>query len=756
MGQSKKSKKLSVCLVICMVLMVLIGCNKGTDKKDGKVATALEITKSEKIELGEPYELVHDIKKLKDGRIRVGVSDKNGTNSRIFESEDNGESWEKQDTLNEAVESTANDYIEFWLGDNGETFIKKTKDAASREETFSKESTYYIKSSDNNIVELPIELAEIVETEEEHKNHQPGSEHVAVNALAKVAFLSENELLATDLGSTGYLIDSQTGKVKQIYQLPKEFEGADSLFADEETVYFYSSREFLVYDKKSGQLNEETAIGQTIAKTLEEAASENKTIGTSVMQGEKSEELDFTTGLGAYRFNTETKKVNQLVDLTKSDLRLTTDYASLLTVLEDDRYLTSITSSEDFSQAIYLSKKHTGEKAKEQQAKTQTLTIWTLRESDDLPLLIDRFKAKNPNVSIEIQVGMENDSAQTVADAVSTLNTKMLAKEGPDIILGDGLPIDTYSEKGMLVNLKDFYQQLSRSNKLFEKIATTYQTEKGLYAIPQGFSYMSVTAEKGLTEQVKSGELLANYLRNEPVGVAVDDANSLTSLLYYSGLTEWFDGKSVDKEKLKQFFELQKELVEKINPYEPNKLNFMQQPPALYSGNFHFFAEENPTGKESKVALDYIGLSHILYALNSLTQLGYESQSFGQQAKQYIPAGLLSVSIHSDNQELAKKFIQYTLADDGQSIVGIPVNQLQLEKEFKESEGQGIEGTSPLTDEEFQQIVKSLDELDTPINLNGVISEAVLTQLEAYVINGEDIDTAVSNAAKKIELYLAE
>ncbi|MFK4568009.1 ABC transporter substrate-binding protein [Enterococcus sp. UD-01] len=749
----RQPKKIYGLLMFSLVFFtVFTGCTKETTNKLAN--TSEELVVSEKIDLDRSYEEVHDIQKMADDTIRIGVSDKNGQNSSIFESSNQGESWTIVEELSDSIQVGNNDFLQFKIGGNGEIFIKVVKEASDYTDALNKDSQYFIMDADKKVTEINVALKEI----EDHSGHDHGTEESEVNSLNMVEFTAAGELLATDFGNVGYLIDGKTGEIKQTYELLDGFGYADSVFSDKENVYFSSATGFLIYQKESGKLVTGTELEKAVSEKLEKSVSKNINVGTSIYQGKDENIIYFTNALGIYSYNNDTQKIDQKADLSESDLGLAENYARLLTVLDNEQYLLALTDFDSRTQSIYISKKHTGKEASAQKEKMETLAIWTLKESVELPKVIDRFKAENPNVNVEVQIGVDSESAQTVSDAISSLNTKMLANEGPDVILADGLPLDTYIEKGMLSNLQEMYDEFAKEDQLFDNIASSYKTKDGVFAIPQGFSYLAVTGKKEIIDQIQTTETLLSYLEQEDGKVGVDDAIMLTSQLYYSSINDWFDGETVDKEKLKQFFEQYRKLYEKIKPYDEKQIDFNQIEHSFYSGNFYLLVEKVPDMEDTDIALDYVGLPHLLYGIQTLSQRDYETTLFnGQSAKQFMPLGILSVSKSSENQEIAKAFIKFTLSKDGKNITGLPVSRQLFEATFQEgADGAGVEGTEQLSEAEYQEVVTFLNNLDTPINHNGVISETVVKQLEAYVLNNESVETAVNNTAKKIELYMSE
>ena len=79
---------------------------------------------------------------------------------------------------------------------------------------------------------------------------------------------------------------------------------------------------------------------------------------------------------------------------------------------------------------------------------------------------------------------MEYDGSMTREDAIKKLNTQVLAGEGPDVLLLDGLPLDAYTEKGMLRDLRPVLASLGEE-ELFSNIVDGFTAKDGaVYALP--------------------------------------------------------------------------------------------------------------------------------------------------------------------------------------------------------------------------------------------------------------------------------
>ncbi|MCD8342494.1 MAG: extracellular solute-binding protein [Clostridiales bacterium] len=90
-----------------------------------------------------------------------------------------------------------------------------------------------------------------------------------------------------------------------------------------------------------------------------------------------------------------------------------------------------------------------------------TFTIWTLNETDTLREAVLTFQEAHPELDVELKVQLgddgASDSAATVSDILSTLNTQLLAGDGPDVLILDGVSYESYIDKGVLEPLNDLY-----------------------------------------------------------------------------------------------------------------------------------------------------------------------------------------------------------------------------------------------------------------------------------------------------------
>lgn len=77
----------------------------------------------------------------------------------------------------------------------------------------------------------------------------------------------------------------------------------------------------------------------------------------------------------------------------------------------------------------------------------QELNIYALQDSDTLRQVVNIFRQEYADIYVNLEIGMTDDNGVTLEDALKTLSTDILAGNGPDVLILDGMPVDSYVEK---------------------------------------------------------------------------------------------------------------------------------------------------------------------------------------------------------------------------------------------------------------------------------------------------------------------
>lgn len=112
------------------------------------------------------------------------------------------------------------------------------------------------------------------------------------------------------------------------------------------------------------------------------------------------------------------------------------------------------------------------------------LKVYSLKENDTIRQAVALFLTAYPDIAVEYEVGMEAGSSITREDALKNLNTRIMAGQGPDVLVLDDMPIDSYLEKGMLLDLSTILSSLSGEEEVFESIVQALKKEGQVPIMP--------------------------------------------------------------------------------------------------------------------------------------------------------------------------------------------------------------------------------------------------------------------------------
>ena len=106
------------------------------------------------------------------------------------------------------------------------------------------------------------------------------------------------------------------------------------------------------------------------------------------------------------------------------------------------------------------------------------------------------------------EVGMSDSSVKDETDAISSLNTEIMAGNGPDVLILNGLPWESYQEKGILENLSSGLGTCMKEDKVFGNLFSAYQADGSQYVIPISFKIPVLIGKEGTVSSVSSIEEL--------------------------------------------------------------------------------------------------------------------------------------------------------------------------------------------------------------------------------------------------------
>ncbi|MDL2295165.1 hypothetical protein LJC60_11225, partial [Ruminococcaceae bacterium OttesenSCG-928-D13] len=154
------------------------------------------------------------------------------------------------------------------------------------------------------------------------------------------------------------------------------------------------------------------------------------------------------------------------------------------------------------------------------------IRVYSLYDNNSVRLALSQYKRQFPDVTIEYETAFastgdmvdgnersttdSDGNAMTEEDALRALNTELLNGTGPDVLILDGLPVESFIDKGVL---EDLTELVSGNDDLFEAIFTPLAKDGKYYALPTNFFIPSLMGEKGYVEQFTSFDSLMTAIK---------------------------------------------------------------------------------------------------------------------------------------------------------------------------------------------------------------------------------------------------
>ena len=435
-----------------------------------------------------------------------------------------------------------------------------------------------------------------------------------------------------------------------------------------------------------------------------------------------------------------------------------------------------------------------------------SLRVYSVYEDGNIRQAVSAFRRQYPDVPILYETGVKTGYGVTEQDALKNLATEIAAGNGPDILVMDDIPIESYRDKGVLMDLSSFWDSLE--GDYFGKIADAYRSEGGLYAIPMGFFIPVLAGEKEKIAGTESLSGLAELMEKERTQgtegsrgtegslISFWDAESALRLLSQSSMGAWMKDGSLDREAVAEFLTQAKRIYDaqmedpavEWDVYiaglwtggNPLERRFGRPCGIAEAANYAiapFSGQPFAAGYMSGAGRDY----QIF-----LGELKYKGEAFGyglmpgQRYGACLAVSVLAVNEASKNQEDAEKFLELALSEEFQgdaSLNGTPLNrgaylrrQVDTRDEMSIRAGLPVGTTNAIDfdrsmvfiriewpdEEQFRELDRLLESVTEVNRCDSLVYENVIEQGKKVLEGGCTVEEAVEEIAKQVQLYLAE
>ncbi|MDD6325094.1 MAG: extracellular solute-binding protein [Lachnospiraceae bacterium] len=702
---------------------------------------------------------VQDIVRMTDGRLRiVGVSmDTSEAGSwKLWDSTDGGETWEEAAKLPEEYNDGEFFFSMALTRDGGGAGIRMIEsDSDDTLENWDEELLVF--DADGQAQCFPLEAPNV----------------------SQLSFTDSGALVAQISGGGAVLLDPESGKtVCELVTSDAEIVGT---WKDQALVLGTDSLQ--VYDTATFQPGESQEVLEEALFAGNTSYTMTSTTARPILFAQAEDDrLFYATRKGIYSYAENGSVVEEIVN---GSLCMLADPGMQLVALEEadaEFYIVCATETGE-SQLVKFS--YDPDVAATPQ---QELTVYSLEEDAGMRRLIAQFQKQNPDIYVNYQIGLTGEDGVTASDALRMLNTEILAGDGPDVLMLDGISVDTYTEKGLLVDLGAMLTEVQDQDGVLTPIAGTYQQEDGsVPAIPCKF-YIPAKCGDPETLDVIDGLASLEQLAAQEGTFTSEGMLMLPERLYplLAGTWSKADG-TLDAEALQEYIQTvqqvwqtyeanaSEQVKEDIAAWEESEDSILAQLPdygaALSGSSFDLL------GGNAKAE---IGMLTGMYDYAELTSVNRQTPCEVREANLgaedvFVPYETLGVLSNAKDSEAAEMFVRYALSEEGQMAdveTAFPVNETALKRvisepffkdgEFSMASVNRKTGESITlicywpTKEQQEELLAIAGRLDSRANLDRIPRQTVLEETRKCMKGEESADEAVNAIMQKINLYLAE
>lgn len=600
--------------------------------------------------------------------------------------------------------------------------------------------------------------------------------------LSQMAFLPDGTLVAVPSGGPGaslpgnilfYDVDAQ--KVKNWVQAgsgSQSWTGAGTN-GDGETVYFGDNDiagilpasdengSFLYYFTANGDLCRADEDGTT--KTVQSGFLADPYAAQAAMGTDDA--ICYADRTGIYRQAQGGSLWEQVVDGTGTALSLSSNYISQLCCAPDGSYLALLSDGSMQTKLYRYSFDPT------LSAAANTLEVWSLEENATVRAAIQNFTQQNPDCTVDYEVAMQEAAGLTKDDALRTLNTELLAGEGPDLLILDGADLESFCHSGLLADLSGAVDP----DGLYDFVTDCFTDADGnVFALPARFTVPVMHGAAGTLDGVSTLDDVAALVQqyaprpaetswapldeSQQYALGFDSVESLVQFALQTSQPALLGADSLDENALRSLMAFLQTVGEGYNMASYPEQDTM----GGTAGNFG--------GVDTVVW--YAGMSE--YAQTSRAVFGYgsmttpawlgatdaERRATGQTILQpglcqgvYLPSCFAAVCSNSDQPDYAVAFVKALFSDEvqgGSQDDGMPVTkagmQAFLDRNMPEMQENGYTGG-------FEEL---LAQLSTPVVVDDALQDSLIAHTKAMLSGSETLEQAVAGVVGDLSLRFAE
>lgn len=469
---------------------------------------------------------------------------------------------------------------------------------------------------------------------------------------------------------------------------------------------------------------------------------------------------------GIEKFLRDSVSFEKIIDGNSTYLGMPTSFVNDVTAINENEYYSLFYDSSSGDKII----KYTYDENANENFKAE-LNVYMLQDNPFIKQAIFNYKKDNPDININIQFGYDEHNGITKEDAIKNLNTEILSGKSADIIILDGLNVDNYIEKGVLLDISDVIMPLVDSNEILENIVNPFIKDGKIYTIPTRFAPSTIWGNSEIINNYTGLDSLAKWQQENP-----------DKMMFYPMKPE----KLIEKT-----FRTNTQILNEDDTINEDELK-------KYLENIKILSSDKDTGakmetelEENIGALEYLAYKdiqvHIQEMMTAETEFNhsYASMKMNGNATYKVndgyfkPLNMIGINSKSKNIDIAKDIIKTALSQETQKINiisdgGITVNKKVFDS-FKVIEDNKDENISAVfmmigvhpdknidiggnlpSDEDKVKFYETIEKVSKPTKEDTILMNFIIEESKGYFKGEMDIEKTTKAILQKANTYLSE
>lgn len=437
------------------------------------------------------------------------------------------------------------------------------------------------------------------------------------------------------------------------------------------------------------------------------------------------------------------------------------------------------------------------------------VTVYSLEECDAVRQAIALYQTEHPDTFVKYEVALSGMDGKSREDAVKKLNTEMMAGKGPDVIILDELPVKSYMEKGVLMDLKPHIDGLTGDAALLPNMVDAFTQDGSVYMMPVSFTLPMVGGRQedveGITDYTSLADTMERLREENPdVGICDFFAGEATvRWLLPMGAAAFVDESgNINTELLRDYLADTERIYKAANEGLPdylkeqyvNQKDYYNKSVSERNYYYHHLGDIGQSVPDFMMGEGLLtaGMLYNTYSYQEALSISHVDEfsdvtfkSFdGMSEGVFVPSVLVGLNASSAHLKEAEQFLDVIMGTQVQSLLydGFMTNQSALQQQLSPqwkvlqnggmnvdygevsssiggSSGDGREYGLNIympTKEEYQALYDLCCQVHKPYVADAVVEEAVISTGGQYLDGHLSLDEAVQKIMAKVEIYAAE